>query len=143
MVERVYDPGPSFTITAAMPDRIAEIGPRARPRQRPEADPFEWRELALVAALAMLLGFANGAIAVVGTSEASSPDASVVEDMETGAAGSLESDALRGSLWRPEGSIAVRPLRDLQPVLWQPHGANVETTGPLAARTVERVPARN
>ena len=75
MVERVFEP--EIPVEPAAPEavRIAEIGPRSRPRLRPGAHPeaVEWRELVVVAAAAMILGLANGAGAVVGATAAERP----------------------------------------------------------------------
>jgi hypothetical protein len=124
MVQRVQQLWPSFPIPGNTPDRLAEIGPRARPRLRPEADPLEWRELAIVAAVAMLLGFVHGAAAVVGPVTLADPE--ILEaSTPSEAAGSLEADSVRGPFWRPAGSTAQRPQARLEPVLWQPEGSDV------------------
>lgn len=128
MVQRVQQLWPSSPTPASTPDRVAEIGPRARPRLRPEPDPLEWRELAIVAAVAMVLGFAHGAAAVVGPGTLPEPDArESATSLE--AAGSLEPDALLGPFWRPAGSTAERPEAALAPVLWQPKESKVVAMG--------------
>ena len=137
MVERTFEPRPPFTAPPTVA-RIAEIGPRTRPRLQPgaTAQALGWRELATVAALSLVLGFAQGARTAISPRHAipAGPPVSAAPP----ASGSLELDAIRGPLWRPVGSIARRPRAALRPVLWRPAGSDVELSGPLGERTLTR-----
>lgn len=62
---------------------------------------------------ALALAFA-GVASLVGASSGESPAA-------PRAGGWLERDGTRGDFWRPEGSVASRPLLRLAPIAWQPH----------------------
>lgn len=142
-MERVDEPPPHLAIPAGTAERVAEIGPRCRPQLecRPERRParaFEgrdWRALAIVAGASLVLGFAHGAISVVRVDVAAGPPASRPEAIRSG---TIDSDPIRGPLWRPVGSLAERPAVTLRPVLWRPAGSNVRLRGPVADRALER-----
>ena len=146
MLERVLEPRRSFRVQADTTARIAEIGPRVRPRLRPTAPGpsaattgLAWKDVALVSAVALVLGFTQGARIAMAGSEAQTP-AGIPAAAPP--AGELELDAIRGPMWRPAGSIAERPASALRPVLWQPARSNVRLSGPLGERAVQREPAQ-
>ncbi len=149
MLERVSEPRPSSTVPAAPATPatgIAELGPRVRPRLRPAAPAdspargLVWKDVARVTAVALVLGFTQGArIAIAGG------DTPALAALTAGAgspAGTVELDAIRGPMWRPAGSIAERTATVMRPVLWQPAGSQVRLRGPVGERAIERKPAR-
>ena len=99
--------------------------PRVRPRSgQPDGrDVSSWRELALVASVAMVLGFAQGARVAVGAAEAPTPAHTPIAleaPKAEASAGTEPGRTAIGRFWRPVGSTATRPSARLTPRRWSP-----------------------
>ena len=105
--------------------------PRVRPRHEhaPQDETTAWRELVIVAAVAMVLGFAQGASVAVGSI---SPPAREATPVEPGPAvyvpADVHSAAISSRFWRPAGSIATPPTTQLTPRKWTPKKAAGHST---------------
>jgi len=127
MEERVLDHGP---LTPSLAARAAANDlPRVRPRRlalergRRFAPSSDWRALAIVTGLAMVLGFAQGARVALPAAAAS--EAALRAPEPSPAPGSVRLPGAR-TFWRPAGSTAVPPEPATDPSVWLPEGSGFE-----------------
>lgn len=122
MAERVLNHGPLVPDPAARRwvDEIPRIRPRSAKEPATPQAPSDWRALAVVTALAMVLGFAQGA-------RVSLPEdipRSALAHGTSDTTGTLETISAARTLWRPVGSTATAPREDLTPDVWRPAGSD-------------------